>query len=105
MTEHNWDEPKIKFYKYYFKGVEKPIIMEAYSKEDADYMLSMLPEKSGVKIDMSALENFKIEMPLTGVSERVRFGQTYIWVGLNHSADGWMLKDEFLKITNNKNHD
>lgn len=95
--EKNWNEHKIKFYKYYFKGQKKPIIMEAYTKDLADKMLSLLPEKSGVKIDLSLLEDFKIEMPLTGISKRIRFGKTYIWVGLNHSVDGWMENEEYLK--------
>ena len=97
----NWDEPKIKFYKYFFKGVKKPIIMEAYSRELADEMLSLLPEKSKVDIDMNLLEDVRIEMPLTGVSERIRFGQKYIWVGLKRSVDGWMNEDDFKKETGN----
>lgn len=96
----NWEEKKIKFYKYYFKGVEKPIIMETFSREEADEMLNLLPEKSGVTIDMNRLVDVRIEMPLTGVSKRIRGGQTFIWVGLTKSVDGWMAEEEFKSLTN-----
>jgi len=94
--------PKIKFYKFFFKGIKKPIIMEAYSRKKADEMLELLPEKSGVSIDMNLLEDVRIESPLTGVSTRVRFGEKYIWVGLQKSVDGWMLESEFKKQVGNE---
>jgi hypothetical protein len=93
----NWKENKIKFYKYYFLGVKKPIIMEAYDRKQANKMLSMLPEKTGVDINMTRLEDVKIEMPITGISKRIRFGNTHIWVGTKFTSDGWMLESEFLK--------
>ena len=74
----NWDEPKIKFYKYFFKEIEKPIIMEAYSRIEADEMMELLPEKSKIEIDLNLLEDVRIEMPLTGISKRTRFGAKYI---------------------------
>ena len=94
----DFEPPKIRFYKYFFKGVEKPIIMEAEDREMADQMLGMLPEKSGVEIDMDRLENVKIETPLTGVSKKTTLGQTYIWVGFSKSQDGWMLETEYQEI-------
>ena len=93
----NWDQNKIKFYKFFFTGIKKPIIMEAYSRDQADEMLGLLPKKSGIEIDMDRLEDVRIEMPLTGVSERIRFGKKYIWVGLTKSVDGWMAENEFKK--------
>jgi hypothetical protein len=98
--EKKWNEDKIKFYKYYFRGVEKPVVMQAYNREEADSMLNLLPEKSGVEINMEFLEDVKIEMPITGISKLVRFGKDYIWVGTDKTADGWMLESEFKKITN-----
>ena len=100
--EKNWDEPQIKVHKYYFKGMQKPIRMVASSKDEADEMLRLLPEKSGVGIDMSLLEDYRVESLVTGISKLSRFGKTYIWVGLNKSQDGWMLEEEFNKVTGNE---
>ncbi len=72
--------------------------MEAINRDMADEMLNLLPERTGVVIDLNRLEQVKIEMPITGISEKVRDGKTYVWVGEKHSDNGWMLKDEFEKI-------
>lgn len=91
--------PKIKFYKYYFSNNEKPVIMEAYSREDADAMLQQLNKKTKA-LDMSMLIDTKIEMPIMGISKRKRMGKTYIWVGNDYSTDGWMEETEFKNKTN-----
>jgi hypothetical protein len=97
---------KIKFYKYYFKGVAKPIIMEAESKAVADNMLEQLGINSQTKIDLKLLEDVRIEMPIVGVSVKKRKGLDYVWVGKDNSSDGWMLKDDFAEIErqNSKKH-
>lgn len=92
----DWQEQKIKFYKFFFKGKPKPVIMEAYNRESADQMLEQLNEKTGV-INMGDLEDIRIEMPIMGVSKRKRLGKTYVWVGLEKSGDGWMLEADFKK--------
>jgi hypothetical protein len=89
---------KIKFYKYYFKGVTKPIIMEAESKAVADNMLEQLGINSQTNIDLKLLEDVRIEMPIVGVSVKKRKGLDYVWVGKDNSSDGWMLKDDFTEI-------
>lgn len=88
-----------KFYKYFFLGVEKPIIMETESKSEADEMLNFLVSKPNSKVDMKNYIDFRIEMPLIGISKRKRKGQDFVWVGKNTTTDGWMLKTEFEKIT------
>ena len=90
----DFNEPKIKFYKYFFRGKPKPVIMEAYNRESADNMLEQLNEKTGV-IDMTTLEDIRIEMPVLGISKRKRHGEVFVWVGLKRSVDGWMLESEF----------
>lgn len=89
-----WDKKKIKFYKFYFIGKKKPVIMEAYTKDEADNMLSQLNEKTGA-IDLSKLEDVRIEMPIKGVSRRKRLGKEYVWVGVDYTTDGWMEETEF----------
>lgn len=90
----DFDTPKMKFYKFFFNGKPKPVIMEAFNREEADRMLSRLNEKTQV-INMDDLIDVRIEMPIQGVSKRKRHGEVFIWVGLDRSVDGWMLESEF----------
>ena len=89
-----------RFYKYFFRGVEKPIIMETESKVSADEMLEMLSQKSNTKIDLSKLEDFRVETPLFGISTKKRQGRDLVWVGKDKTSDGWILKSEFDAIEN-----
>jgi len=90
----DWNKPKIKFYKYFFSKNKKPVIMEAYSKSEADNMLIQLNEKTQA-MNMSDLVDVRIEMPIKGISKRKRLGKTYIWVGSDYTTDGWMEETEF----------
>jgi hypothetical protein len=89
---------KIKFYKYFFKGIEKPVIMEAESKDIADNMLAQLGQNSQTNINMSLLEDVRIEMPILGVSKKKRKGIDFVWVGKENSSDGWIEKTQFDEI-------
>lgn len=89
---------KIKFYKYFFKGIEKPVIMEAENKIMADDMLQQLEHNSQTKINMSLLEDIRIEVPILGVSKKKRKGVEMIWVGKENSSDGWISKADFTEI-------
>ena len=93
------DEP-IKFYHFFFEGVKKPIIMEAESRAMADAMLDEFGSRIGNPIPYDRLQDIRIEMPVTGISTRIRNGETYIWVGSDRSEDGWMLEQEFKKRSN-----
>lgn len=92
----DWDKPKIKFYKFFFKDKPKPVIIEAYNKIDADNMLEEVKERTK-SINMLDLIDMRIEMPIKGISKRKRFGENYIWVGLEYTSDGWLLEYEFNK--------
>ena len=100
----DWDsENKIKFYKFFFRGIPKPIIIESYTFKEAKIMLAKLEEKSNTHIDENLIEDVRIEMPVKGISKRKRYGNQYIWVGTETTTDGWMLESEFKKLTNDKN--
>lgn len=91
---------KIRFYKYYFTGLDKPIIMEAESKNDADQMLVELQYKSQTPIDIKRLVDVRVETPITGISTRKRKGNDFVWVGKEYTSDGWLEKDEYDRINN-----
>lgn len=89
---------KIRFYKYYFKGMPKPIIMEAESKAVAYDMLRQLSFKSQTAIDMKLLEDIRVETPLVGISKRKREGKDWVWIGKENSSNGWILQEEFDRL-------
>ena len=92
----------VRFYKYYFRDLDKPVIMETTDKASADKMLKQLSQKSNTYIDMRRLEDFKVETPLVGISVKKRNGENLVWVGKEFTSDGWLLQEEFDKIENLK---
>jgi hypothetical protein len=88
----------IRFYKYYFIGNDKPIIMEAETRLQADQMMQELKERSKVPISVKDLIDIRVETPIIGISKRKKKGNEFIWVGLEHTTDGWLLQSEYDKI-------
>ena len=91
---------KTRFYKYFFLGMDKPIIMEAENRTKADEMIISLQYKSQTPIDFTKLIDIRVETPIVGISTRKRKGNEYVWVGKEYTSDGWLLKDEYDKINN-----
>jgi hypothetical protein len=89
---------KTRFYKYYFRDVDKPIIMEAENRAIADDMLRELATKPKVNIDFKKLQDIRMETPIVGISTKIRNGVDYTWVGKEHSSNGWIEKKEFESI-------
>lgn len=94
---------KIKLYKYYFKQLEKPIVMEAENRQQADHFLRLFNEKIGGKITVNDIVDLRVETLVVGESSKIKNGKKMIWVGQEHSKDGWMDEDEYIEIViNNK---
>jgi hypothetical protein len=89
---------KVRFYKYYFRNVDKPVIMEAESRLQADQMMQELKERSKVPISVKDLIDIRVETPIMGISKRKKKGSEFVWVGLEHTTDGWLLQSEYDKI-------
>ena len=86
IVEDLLNEMTIKFYKYYFEGQEKPIIIEAISKQSAHYALEqIMPKLSEKGYDLRDLKDMKVESPLVGVNRKQYQGKSYVW-----SAEGWI---------------
>ncbi len=85
----------IRFYNYYFLGVDRPITIEARSKQQArDKMREIITQLSD-KYRESKIVGETIIIPLLGVSEKVVSGVKYIWVGESKSRNGWLPEDEY----------
>jgi len=94
---------KTKFYKYFFRGLDKPIIMEAKDKRAADQMLVQLSLKSKVRIKTNDLIDVRIETPLFGITTKTRNKIEWVWVGKDKTSDGWLELEEYERIENFKN--
>lgn len=90
----------VRFYKYYFVNSEKPLIMEANNRGEADKMLVKLADMSNGKINLSMVNDVRVETPIWGVSKTKMAGKEYVWVGLEMSEKGWLEKEEFNKLKN-----
>jgi len=99
---------KIRFYKYYFLGVDKPVIMEAEDRLTADQMMQKLKENTSVNLNAKNLIDIRVETPIVGISKRKRHNKDYVWVGNEFTSDGWLLQTEYDEIeklkNNNKNN-
>jgi hypothetical protein len=94
---------KIRFYKYYFRGVDKPVIMEAENRATADQMMQQLKENTSVNISAKDLIDIRVETPIVGISKRKRQNKDYVWVGNEFTSDGWLLQSEYDEIQKLKN--
>lgn len=89
-------EDRALFYHYYFKGLSKPLIIQAYDKQEASrYVLdhiSRVHDRTGIEvIDM------RITSAIFGETEYTEKDKVYVWCGKKYSPSGWMLKEEFQK--------
>lgn len=89
---------KIRFYKYYFIGNEKPVIMEAEDRITADQMMQKLKQNTTAKLSAKDLIDIRVETPIVGISKRKRHNQEYVWVGTEFTSDGWLLQSEYDEI-------
>jgi hypothetical protein len=89
---------KIRFYKYYFTGKDKPVIMEAEDRLTADQMMQQLKQNISVTLSAKDLIDIRVETPIIGISKRKRHNQEYVWVGNEFTSDGWLLQSEYDEI-------
>ena len=95
---------KIRFYKYYFTGKDKPVIMEAEDRLTADQMMQQLKQNTTAKLSAKDLIDIRVETPIVGISKRKRHNQDYVWVGNEFTSDGWLLQSEYDEIQKLKNN-
>jgi hypothetical protein len=89
---------KIRFYKYYFTGKDKPVIMEAENRITADQMMQQLKQNTTANLSAKDLIDIRVETPIIGISKRKRHNQDYVWVGNEFTSDGWLLQTEYDEI-------
>jgi hypothetical protein len=94
----------IRFYNYYFYEVDKPLTIEATSKQEAREIMQSIMPKLSDKYRDSRVIGETITIPLKGVSEKVVKGVKYIWVGTDKSRNGWLPEYEFKRAVAQSNN-
>lgn len=85
-VENKIAEMKIQRYKYFFEGSNKPVIIEAISRQAADYRIqTAIPEVESRGIKLGKLENVTVETLVEGVSQKISKGWVFVW-----SNEGWI---------------
>ncbi len=91
-----FEKNTVLFYKYFFYGIDEPIIIEALNKDQADDLLEhqmrMFPQ-----LQQLQLVDERVTTPISGVTEKQDSTGTYVWVGFDKAVTGWMNKEAFLK--------
>ena len=75
--------------------------MEAESRSVADGMLISLNQKVGGVMDIKDLYDLRVVSLIVGESFKSKNNKKHIWVGTNHTNDGWIEESEYLKVVSN----
>lgn len=89
-----FEKKTLRFYNFYFEGIDKPLIIEARSKKEAmTYVATELqrrPHLKGVQI-----RNMKVKTPIFGITSKEQADEVLIWVGFDYTESGWTTEDQF----------
>jgi hypothetical protein len=92
----NPEKETIRFYKFYFFGIDLPVTIEAWNKKEAmadmRRLATQIPQLQG-----KGVRAISVELPVLGVSEKRdrASGVLLVWVGLKKSNTGWMEKTKY----------
>lgn len=87
----------IRIYSYFFYKIEKPIKIEASSSREARVILDSIFHNLPPDYQASRIVGETVSIPVKGVTKKVVNGITFIWVGQEKSANGWMDEKYFTK--------
>lgn len=90
----------IRIYSYFFYGIEKPIKIEAYNKQQSRQILEQIIPTLPMEYQQSKVVGESVVVPLRGVTEKFVKGVKFIWVGTDKSANGWMSEREYKAALN-----
>jgi hypothetical protein len=85
----------IRFYNYYFYGIDKPITIEARSKDEARETIKNIKDRLPDNYKQSKVVGETIVIPLKGISEKKVNGVKHIWVGEEKTKGGWLTEEAY----------
>jgi len=86
---------KIRFYCFYFEGLEKPITIEAPNKLVAREKLRSLRASLPDPYKFGKVMGESVKTPVYGVTEKTINGVPHVYVGLENSRSGWIDKKKY----------
>jgi hypothetical protein len=86
---------KIKFYCYYYEGINIPIMIEARNKVSARQILRNIRSTLPDIYQKSFVVGETIKPPVTGISTKKVNGKDYVWVGEDYTPDGWIEREKY----------
>lgn len=92
-----FEKPTIRIYRYYFLGISKPVMIQAYSSQEARVAMDKIWGRLGKEYQASRVIGETVSVPVFGVSKRDEGDKTYVWVGKGYSKNGWMESKEYEK--------
>lgn len=81
---------KIKFYCFYYEGIDSPVIIEAITKAEARHKLRSIRHTLPEIYLTSRVVGESVKCPVFGVSTKNINGVKHIWVGAEYSKSGWV---------------
>jgi len=88
----------IKFYAFTFEDIEKPVIIEAFTANEAREGLLKVIERLPDKFQGKKVVGQTVTLPVVGVSQKKINGVNYIWGGKKRSPNGWLTEEQFKQL-------
>lgn len=92
----------IRIYSYYYYKLEKPIKVEARTKQEARAILDSIFHTMPQEYQNSKIVGETVVIPLKGISEKVVKGIKYVWVGEDLAKGGWMDEKSYERMISRK---
>lgn len=91
------DDSRFKLYKYTFKGIEKPVVIQARNRNQARDAIRRYVAQLPSHYQNSKIVGETVTVPAKGVSKKSENNKNYVWVGETKSQDGWMEENLYLE--------
>ena len=93
----SFDKPTIRIYRYYFLGIPKPVMIQAFNKVEARNTIERIWSRLGKEYQQSRIIGETVSLPVFGATTRVEGEEEYTWVGKDYSPNGWIKSSDFEK--------
>ena len=88
----------IRIYSYFFYNIDKPIKIEAETNTIARSIIDNIFHTLPQEYQNSKIVGETVLIPIKGISEKIKKGIKYVWVGEEHAKGGWMDEKSYLNL-------
>jgi len=87
----------VKIYKFYFSGINDPILIEAVTLDAARKAMNDVWNRLPMQYSTSFIIGETVTVPVEGVTTKTEKGVEYTWVGYEKTKNGWQDTASLLK--------